>query len=137
MDISNRIASLVRSKEIDNKKAQFSRSYSMAFFDIDGNEVAKIDDFQAAFVDLLEEKFSLLTSEFQKPLEERFSEMYSNSEDADERYYRAIDELTLHSIQLPSDESDDWQLLYEMNSDDTIFHIEFEGWKYKLVGVTH
>ena len=39
--------------------------------------------------------------------------------------YNPKDELGLHQIKLPTEQSDDWELMFEMESDDTIFHIDF------------
>ena len=135
--IKDRFSNLFQTKELTEKKKQFNRKYFMALVDSDGNELATINDFQTAFLDLLDEKHSVLFSTFQQPLEERFLEMYGQSEFEDERGYRPADELVLHKIQMPSEQSDDWQLMYEMNSDDTIFHIDFNGWTFKAIGVTH
>lgn len=63
--------------------------------------------------------------------------MYHGSDDESEKQYKPKDELTVHRIQLPSAESDEWQLMYEMKTDETFFHIEFDGWTFKLIGVTH
>jgi hypothetical protein len=63
--------------------------------------------------------------------------MYQDSDDETEKNYKPKDELIMNSMQLPSVNSDEWQLMYEMNSDDTIFHVEFDGWTFKLIGITH
>lgn len=136
-NITDRLVSLNQTSDFANKKAQFNRVYSMALVDVDWNEIAKVNDFHAAFLDLMNERHPTLLKQFQKHLEERFYEMYSNSEDENERKCTPKDELVLHKIQVPSQQSDDWQLMYEMNSDDTIFHVDFEGWTYKSIGVTH
>ena len=136
-DVNDRFIKLKQAKELADKKIQFNCTYSRSLIDADWNDVKNVNDFQTAFLDLLNEKHPTLKNIFQKPLEETFFEMYSNSDDKDERNYKPKDELVLHKIQLPSEISDDWQLMFEMNSDVTIFHVEFEGWTYKTVGITH
>ena len=127
----------MNSDELTEKKTQFQKVYSKALVDPDWNNVTNVDDFQSAFLDLLNERYPEIFKTIQEPLEQRFYEMYRNSEDENERSYKPKDELIMHRIQVPSISSNEWQLMYEMNSDDTIFHVEFEGWSFKLIGVTH
>ena len=127
----------MNSDELTKKKTQFQKVYSKALVDPDWNNVTNVDDFQSAFLDLLNERYPEIFKTIQEPLEQRFYEMYRNSEDENERSYKPKDELIMHRIQVPSISSNEWQLMYEMNSDDTIFHVEFEGWSFKLIGVTH
>lgn len=109
----------------------------MRLVDTEWGKITKVNDFQTAFLDLLNERHPTLLKQFQEKLEERFYGMYSHSDDENERNYTVKDELVMHKIQVPSEQTDNWQLMYEMNSDDTIFHVDFEGWTYKGIGVTH
>ena len=137
LEINEKLAQLTKTNELAMKKSQFDKAYTRALVDADWNQVNNVDDWQAAFLDLLNERYPSLFTHIQEPLEQRFYEMYQNSDDENERKYKPKDELVMHSIQVPSAESDEWQLMYEMNRDDTIFHVEFDGWLLKLIGVTH
>jgi hypothetical protein len=137
IEIAERLTRLKEAKELTNKKRQFDKVYSMALIDSDWNEIVKVNDFQASFLDVLNERYPALFETIQKPLEDRFYEMYQNSDDENEKKYKPQEELVVHKIQVPSANSDEWQLMYEMNSDDTIFHIEFDGWTFKHIGITH
>lgn len=136
-DIKERIADLKERNELTQKKTQFKKAYSKALVDPDWSGIENLDDFQTAFLDLLNQRYPSIFKDIQEPLEPRFYEMYQDSDDEAEKNYKPKDELIMHSIQVPSVESDEWQLMYEMNSDDTIFHAEFDGWTFKLIGVTH
>lgn len=108
-NISERLTYLKNTNDIVNKKTIFNRTYSSALVDSEWNDITRINDFQAAFLDLLNEKHSILQEQFKQSLDERFHEMYSNSDDEKERKFSPAKELVLHSIQMPSDQSDDWQ----------------------------
>lgn len=136
-EINERLSMLTQTNALTKKKAQFDKLYSMALVDADWNEIRKVDDLQASFLDLLNERYPEIVKNIRAPLENRFNEMYQNSEDETERQYKPQDELVMHKIQVPSANSDEWQMMYETKSDDTIFHIEFNGWTFKLIGVTH
>ncbi|HEU4471699.1 MAG TPA: hypothetical protein VFR58_11480, partial [Flavisolibacter sp.] len=98
--------------------------------DSDGEEVDQLDDFQVAFLDLLDERYPSILSTIKVPLEQSFTEMYKNSEDEAERNYKPEKELYLHRIQIPSEQidNDEWQIMYAMESDDTIFHVYMKSW---------
>lgn len=136
-DIKERLTQLTETNELSKKKAQFQKVYFKALVDTGWNEVTAVDDFQTAFLDLLNERYPETFKHIREPLEQRFYEMYKNSEDENERNYTPKAELIMHRIQVPSPKLNRWQLMYEMNSDDTIFHVEFEDWSFKTVCVTH
>lgn len=136
-EITERLTKLTEARELTNKKSQFDKAYSMVLIDSDWNDIVKVNDFQASFLDVLNERYPVLFKTIQKPLEDRLYEMYQNSDDESEKNYKPQEELIVHKIQVPSTNSDEWQLMYEMNSDDTIFHVEFAGWTFKHIGITH
>lgn len=135
--IAERLTYLQNTNDFVNKKTILNRTYTNALVDSEWNDITKINDFQAAFLDLLNEKHSTLHEQFRQSLSERFHEMYNNSDDEKETQFSPSKELALHCIQIPSNQSDDWQIMYEMKSDDTIFHVDFKGWKYESIGITH
>jgi hypothetical protein len=137
LDIEERLTRLTKANELMGKKLAFQKAYFKCLIDIDWKEVVTPDDFQTSFLDLLSERYNALFKEIEELLKSRFYEMYSGSEDENEAHYNPKDELSISGIQLPSPTSNEWQLMYEMRSDDTIFHVEFNGWTFKMIGITH
>lgn len=88
-----------------------------ALVEPDGNEITGINDFQTSFLDLLNVHYPALLKNIQVILKDRFYKMYKNSDDEKERQYNPKEELVLHKIQVPSNSSDEWELMYEMKNE--------------------
>jgi hypothetical protein len=136
--IRSRVHELINAGEVQSKIKQFSSAYSKILVDPSGEGVQEVTPFHAAFLDVMNDYHMILAEKIKEPLVQAFCEMYRNSEDEAERNLVPEEELVMHRIQLPAETgSDEWQLMYEMKSDDTIFHAQFKGWDFDSVSITH
>lgn len=93
-----------------------------------------LSDFSAAFLDLYQEKASLLLDSYITALQENLTECYRHTEEQQLRTLTVEDDLSIHSIDFPkSKNQSEWELNYEMDLDNTKFHIYFEGWEFKSI----
>jgi hypothetical protein len=96
-----------------------------------------LSSFSVAFLDLYQEKASLLLDSYMSALQENLTECYQHAEEQHLRSLTVEDDLSIHSIDFPkSKNQSEWELNYEMDLDDTIFHVYFEGWKFKTIGMS-
>lgn len=56
IQIWDRLSSLKQANQLPTKKPQFDKVYSSALVDPDWSEITRVDDFQASFLDLLNER---------------------------------------------------------------------------------
>ncbi|MBC7829921.1 MAG: hypothetical protein H7122_19400 [Chitinophagaceae bacterium] len=96
-----------------------------------------ISDFSVAFLDLYRENASILLDSYKSALHENLTECYQHSEEQHLGSLTVEDDLSIHSINFPKSKTQsEWELNYEMDLDDTVFHLYFEGWKFKTIGHT-
>ncbi|MGZ5134025.1 MAG: hypothetical protein ACXWCG_02700 [Flavitalea sp.] len=96
-----------------------------------------LTDFSIAFLDLYHEKASILHDGYIESLQENLAECYRFTEVQQLRSLNVEDDLSIHSIDFPkSEDHTEWQINYEMDLDDKIFHVYFEGWNFKTIGQT-
>ncbi|MET0637955.1 MAG: hypothetical protein ABWZ25_18125 [Chitinophagaceae bacterium] len=139
-EIASEVGKLKSERVLDEKRAIFQKIYGRfgtRLYDHEFNDVVVLDDFTIGFLSMLATKYDTLFKSFREELENSFFGMYRESDDIRERHMRPESELSLQSIQLPSSGNSNWQLMYEMKSDDTIFHVELSSWEFNLVGITH
>ncbi len=97
-----------------------------------------LSDFNVAFLDLYQEKASSLLDSYISSLQENLSESYQHTEESHLQSLTVEDDLSIQSIDFPeSKDQPEWQINYEMDLDDKIFHVYFEGWKFKTVDASH
>ena len=97
-----------------------------------------LSDFGVAFLDLYHEKASFLLDSYISSLQENLTECYQHTEEQHLRSLTVEDDLSIQSIDFPkSKNQSEWEINYEMDLDDTIFHVYFEGWKFKTIDATH
>ncbi len=97
-----------------------------------------LSDFSIAFLDLYQEKALLLLDSYISALQENLAESYQHTEESHLQSLTVEDDLSIQSIDFPkSKDQSEWQINYEMDLDDKIFHVYFEGWKFKTVDATH
>ena len=97
-----------------------------------------LSDFSVAFLDLYQENASLLLDSYFSSLQEKLTESYQHTEESHLQSLTVEDDLSIHSIDFPkSKDQSEWQINYEMDLDNKIFHVYFEGWKFKTIDATH
>jgi hypothetical protein len=97
-----------------------------------------LSDFSIAFLDLYQEKALLLLDSYISALQENLAESYQHTEESHLQSLTVEDDLSIQSIDFPeSKDQPEWQINYEMDLDDKIFHVYFEGWKFKTVDASH
>lgn len=93
-----------------------------------------LSDFSVAFLDLYQEDASVLLDSYHSSLQENLSESYQHTEESHLQSLTVEDDLSIHSIDFPTGkDQSEWQINYEMDLDDKIFHVYFEGWKFKTI----
>ena len=135
-DIIDRRNALKRS-DFKNKKTEISRIFWQTLpFDYK-NRQEYLTDFSVAFLDLYNEKASILLDDYIESLQENLTESYQFTEVQQLRSLHVEDDLSIHSIDFPKSENQtEWQINYEMDLDNKIFHVYFEGWNFKSIGQT-
>jgi len=97
-----------------------------------------LSNFSVAFLMLYKENASMLLESYIETLQDNLSECYQHAEDEHLKSLTVEDDLSIHSIDFPNKENQsEWSINYEMDLDDTIFHVYFEGWRFKTIIQTH
>ncbi len=135
-DILNRLIEL---KQVDFKKvkAEIFKTFSPTLPHDYKHKDRHLSDFSVAFLDLYKENASILLESFISVLQDNLTEYYKHSEEEHLRSLTVEDDLSIHSIDFPKNENHtEWEINYEMDLDDTIFHVYFEGWRFKEISHT-
>lgn len=135
-DILNRQVELKKGN-FNNIKAEISKQFWLSLPYDYKNRHEYLNDFNIAFLDLYQEHESILLQSYTAVLQESLYEYYKNAEEDQFRSLTVEDDLSIHSIDFPKYKDEiEWKINYEMELDHTIFHVYFEGWKFKTIGHT-
>jgi|GEM_PF-5670998 len=119
-------------------KAEILKTFSMMLPYEYKNGNVPLSDFNVAFLGLYHENASMLRESYISILQDNLTECYKNAEEDHLTALTVEDDLSIHSIIFPIDENQtEWEISYEMDLDDTIFHVYFEGWRFKTIEQTH
>jgi len=129
MTFVEEIQSRSESDSIDSIRQITWENYGDLLFGSDINSKQEMSDFQAAFLHLMDEKWTeIFVPLIQKEIKEEFESWYE-----EEGLYKKI---SLQSIDIKDLKNGNWQIMFEDDNMDLIVHLYMKEWKFAYTART-